>query len=183
MMGSIDLTELLSNAKVIFATISGILTLLIGRFAAPFEEDMPFPLKPVLVCLAVAEVFVMPDLAVHTGRVSMMIGLVASVLFFLLVYAGTYALYGYKKTVTVRHPILFWRGINKKVLILGGFRLMPVAAGHDPQDYFEDSNYEQDSVWTRGSRFAVQIVTVLSYICLIVSLIGVIAFATGVSGR
>ena len=177
------LPELAGNAKALFMAISGLLTVVTNKFIAPFQDDMPFPLKLLLIALVVAEAFVLPTLHLSRNETilwSLGIGVAA-----LLVYLICYWLWGYKKVVEVPRRFLR-RGGYKEVTILGGLRLLPEAQRHTGGDtakvqtFLADNQYNRDAVWSRASRLPVQIVAVLSYSIAICSLTGVLFAAATV---
>src|SRR5579859_7742835 len=61
-----------------------------------------------------------------------------------------------------------------QVKILGGLWKTPAAksSSRNTQDFLADNAYDQDKVWPRVSRLPAQIAAVLSYIIIVVSLMG-----------
>jgi hypothetical protein len=182
-----EIIAALEHSKLLYAAVSGIVTLLLGRTKlAPFKDDMPVPIKTILVCLAIAEILLLDHIKAAVAQTWLMTGLAVSILVFLLVYLGTYLLFGYHKILPVPSGGWFRKKLAyTDVKILGGIRLTPQALnartrGRNPQQFLEDNQYDQDAVWTRWSRLPVQIAVVLSYVLLVVSLVGVVAVGAGI---
>jgi hypothetical protein len=92
-----------------------------------------------------------------------------------LAYASIWALFGYKKVISVPRP--WWKRWGqpysyKNIRIMGG-RLRDDAKATikreriNPQIYFEGTGYDQDSVWTRGSRAIAQITLIFTYFMVV----------------
>ena len=169
--------HLAGNAKAIFSGFSALLTLTTNKFTAPFQDDMPFPFKLLLVAMTAGEAFLLPALGMEPVRIVTIL-LVTGVIA-LLLYLICYWVWGYKKIVDV--PAGFFRAQRyKEVTILGGLRLRAAAQAHTGGDaakiqtFLADNAYDQDVLWSRPSRLPVQIVAVLAYATAVVSLTGVL---------
>jgi hypothetical protein len=182
-----DIISALKYAKPLYAAVSGVLTLLLGKsHVSPFDEDMPVPMKTVLVCIAIAEIYLIDSVKGMVGARWLIAMMALAVIVFLMIYLVTYQLFGYDKILP--DPKKGWFGTTfryKQVKILGGLWLQPAAQqaaaeNQVMQDFLADNAYNQDLVWSRWSRAPVQIVAVLSYVLLVISLVGVLAFAVGV---
>ena len=177
-ISSEEIQAAISHSKTIYVIASGLVTLLLGRSRfAPFEDDMQFHLKPILVCIAIAVAF----LAGGAGLASStwMIVLVTALIVLVVVYYGVYYKYGYNKVImTTSGWWIFKKTKYKQFKVLGGLRLTPeavtaTASGRDVQTFFADCAYVQDDVWPRSSRIPVQITAVGIYFLIVLALLAI----------
>lgn len=177
-MNTHDVVTALGGVKTLYSAVSGLLTLLLGKTkAAPFEDDMPVPVKAVLVCLSLAEILVLESAKNTIGAERLAEYLTAVLILSLLIYMAVYYLFGYDKILaTVKSGWLRTSIKYTSVEILGGLWKTPLAksSSRSAQDFLADNAYGQDKVWPRLSRVPVQIAAVLFYIITVMSLMGLL---------
>ncbi len=173
-----DIVTALGGVKTLYSAVSGLLTLLLGKTkAAPFEDDMPVPVKAVLVCLSLAEILVLEPAKSAMGAERLAEYLAAALILSLLIYMAVYYLFGYDKILATVTSGWFRTSIKySSVKILGGLWLTPAAKSSPriPQDFLADNAYDQDKVWPRISRLPVQLAAVLFYFIIVLGLMGLL---------
>jgi hypothetical protein len=173
-----DIVTALGGVKTLYSALSGLLTLLLGKTkAAPFEDDMPVPMKAVLVCLSLAEILIIEPAKNTLGAELLAVYLAVALVLSLVIYLTLYYMFGYDKIIAAVKAGWFRTNIKySQVKILGGLWKTPAAksSSRNTQDFLADNAYDQDKVWPRVSRLPAQIAAVLSYIIIVVSLMGLL---------
>jgi hypothetical protein len=182
-----DIIAALKGAKPLYAAVSAVLTLLLGKsHISPFEDDMPVPLKTVLICLSIAVIFTLEPAQNVLGVPRLLGWLGFSVVVSLALYLLVYQMFGYDKILAEQKKGWFRTFLKyRQVKILGGLwrtaaAKEAAARNRTAQDFLADSAFNQDQVWSRTSRAPVQLLAILSYVVLVISLIAIIAVSLGV---
>ena len=169
-----ELLENLHHLKVIIAAAGVIAALLFDSKLGPAEDDLPLRFKVVLGVPVIAAVFQVQHLT-EDQRAAAMPYLVALFVAALVAYAMIMSLLGYKKEIaTPRQWWKFWGNSYSysTVRVVGGclIRIVRETIRREkitPQEYFEGTAYDQDRVWTRGSRACAQALLILTYIVVV----------------
>jgi hypothetical protein len=183
-----EILAVISGIKPIFKAVSALVTVTVGRFAFKFQQDLP---APVLIILAIAEVYALSFIQDADDRAAVLkwavAGLIVSSIIFLLVYR--YLSFP-KKVHNDPSWWQFWRKTYDDIRVVGGYWLRPEAKKVIKQnnittaDYFAGVAFEEDKVWSGVSRVLSWLTLVVSYFTLILCGVGVLfLISEGVIGR
>lgn len=169
-----EILENLHHLKVVIGAAGVIVALLLDRKLGPAEDDLPLRFKVILAVPVIVAIFQMQHLTADQ-RADTLPYLFALFVVAVIVYSIIGSLLGYTKEVAKPRPRWKFWGDNysyRKERVMGG-SLVPDARttiqrdGITPQEYFEGTAYNQDRVWTRGSRASTQVLLVLTYIAVV----------------
>jgi len=166
-----DIISQLHEIKNYVGAAGVLIAVLFDRNLGPSEDDLPLRFKIILAAPVVVAVYYADTLTLgrREGELPFIFGvLIASI----LIYMSIWSLFGYRKTTATPRP--WWKPWGapykyKNSRVMGG-ALRPNAKQvitHEAisvQEYFEGTEYNQDRVWTRSSRTALQVILVFSYI-------------------
>jgi hypothetical protein len=172
----------LHNIKVIIGAAGVIAALLFDSKLGPAEDDLPLHFKVILAVPIIAATFYVQRLTADQ-RAAALPPLLGLFVIALIAYSTLRSLLGYWKQIAKRRP--WWKLWGDdfsypKVRVMGG-RLVPEARntirtnGITTQEFFEGTAYDQDRVWTRGSRACSQALLILTYIAVVLFFTATIA--------
>lgn len=177
-----ELLANLSHLKLVIGAAGVIVALLVDSKLGPAEDDLPLRFRVILAVPVIVAIFHEQRLS-EEQRAGELPYLFCFFIVALLAYSMIWLLLGYRKeTATPRPWWRFWGGDYhyKTVRVMGGWLKQEARdtirrEGIPPQEYFEGTAYEQDRVWTRGSRACARAVLILTYIAVVLFYIATIA--------
>lgn len=175
----IDLIHALHDIKYAITAAGVLVAFLFDRKLGPSEDDLPLRFKillaaPIIVAVFYAQRFPADQ---RTDKLPYIFG---ALIVAILIYMTIWSLFGYKKEFTVTRP--WWKPWGKDYTyptrrVMGGALKNDAKAAINAekargqkitvQIYFEGTPYDQDVVWTRGSRASLQATVVLVYILVV----------------
>jgi hypothetical protein len=164
----------LHNIKVVIGAAGAIVALLFDSKLGPAQDDLPLRFKVILAVPVIAATFYVQRLT-EDQRAATLPYFFGLFIVALIAYSVIWSLLGYTKQITMPRPWWkFWGDeiSYPKVRVMGG-RLVPAARniiqskGITAQEFFEGVAYDQDRVWSRGSRACAQAVLFLAYIATV----------------
>lgn len=164
----------LSHLKLVIGAAGVVVALLVDSNLGPAEDDLPLRFKIILAVPVIVAIFHEQRLS-EEQRASELPYLFGFFVVALISYSMIWLLLGYRKETAT--PRLWWRlgGSNyryKTVRVMGGWLKQEARntirrEDITIQEYFEGTAYEQDRVWTRGSRACVRVLLILTYIAVV----------------
>jgi hypothetical protein len=168
------LIGMVHDIKYAVALTGVLVALLFDKSLGPSEDDLPLRFKILLAAVVIVAVWYAQTLtpAQRSDKLPYIFGfLLVSV----LVYTMIWAIFGFQKFLEVTRPWWkFWgpHSTYKDIRVMGGL-LTPeaktkISTEHiTAQELFKGREYNQDSVWTRGSRATVRVILVLTYVSVV----------------
>lgn len=170
------------NIKYIVSAAGVLIALLFDRKLGPAEDDLPLRFKIILAAPVVVAVFYSQTFTAYQ-KIALVPYAFGLLLFSITIYMIMWSLFGFKKVIVIDKK--WWKPFAapytyQDTRVMGG-RLSEQAKRDinmhhtSVQEYFEGTAYDQDLVWTRGSRALRQVILVLSYVSAAFFFTGTIA--------
>lgn len=173
-----DVLATLGGIKPVFQGVSAIVTLVIGKFALKFDEDLP---PHYLIVLAIIEIWSLSFLVETADQRTVLLWLVGGLVMSAIVFVWIYKFGSFYKIIdSKRRWWRFWKPRYGTIMIVGGFQLLPKAKSIieseniPTQEYYAGVAYDEDRVWSRPSRYLARLTLIVSYFVMILCAVGLL---------